>query len=243
MRSVRLPCLVPIVLGIACAPAEQTPIENEPVSTEIVIDPLLTAFTTDGGLAPGQLALTFDDGPDPLTTPRILDILDSHRVQATFFQVGFFAEAHRDVIADVLARGHTLGSHSFSHADLTTLSLQVAIDDIERGHAAVADAASGAIAPFFRFPMFATSQQLLDAVADRGLAVLHANIITEDWMTPGPDELLAKSLAAVETEGGGIVLFHDNQPQTADMLDAFLTDVIGRGYETVVFRPRKDRKK
>jgi len=102
----------------------------------------------------------------------------------------------------------------------------------------VVDAAGGAHAPFFRFPQFATSPELLDAAADRGLAVVHANIVTEDWMTPDPDELLAKALAAVEAEGGGIVLFHDVQLSTADMLDAFLTEVADRGYETVVFRPR-----
>ncbi len=234
------PPLVPLALLLAGCPTAGAlpPDSGEPGPGEVIVDPYATPFTSDAGLEPGQIALTFDDGPEPVTTGRILDILDAHGVRATFFQVGQFAEQHPEVTADVVARGHSLGSHTFSHADLTELPPADAIEEIERGHAAVVAAAGDAYAPFFRFPMFATTPDLLDAAANRGLAVVHANIVTEDWMTPDPDELLGKAIAAVEAEGSGVVLFHDLQPQTADMLDAFLTRIAELGYEVVALRPR-----
>jgi endo-1,4-beta-xylanase len=209
-------------------------------SIEVIVDPGETPFLLDGGLDEGEVALTFDDGPaGPETTRAILRTLEKYGVKAVFFQVGIHAESHPEITQEILRQGHSLGSHSWDHADLTGLPLDEAIDNIERGHLAVAQAAdTGTSMPFFRFPFLAASEELRQAVRELGLASFHANIISEDHTTPDPDELLVKALAAVDAEKRGIILFHDIQPQTADMLDAFLHELQVRGYRTVVFRPR-----
>jgi GH35 family endo-1,4-beta-xylanase/peptidoglycan/xylan/chitin deacetylase (PgdA/CDA1 family) len=209
-------------------------------SIDVIVDPAETPFLLDGALGEGQVALTFDDGPaDPETTRAILRTLEKYGVKAVFFQVGIHAESHPEITREILLQGHALGSHSWDHANLTELPLEEAIDNIERGHRAVMQAAdTGTSMPFFRFPFLESSEELRQAVQGMGLAAFHANIISEDHSTPDPDELLAKALAAVEAEQRGIILFHDIQPQTADMLDAFLHELEVRGYRTVVFRPR-----
>jgi peptidoglycan/xylan/chitin deacetylase (PgdA/CDA1 family) len=202
---------------------------NKPSSIEVVVEP--GTHLLHGDLPDHHLALTFDDGPEPTLTRRILATLAKHGVQATFFEVGRNAEANPDVTREIAEQGHSLGSHSWDHADLSTLSLDDAIANAERGHVAITGAA-----PFFRFPFFRSTDPLMTALHARGLSTFHANIVSEYHVTPDPDELLAKSLAAVEAEQRGIVIFHDIQSQTADMLDAFLDEIEARGYKTVVFR-------
>ncbi|MFH2009890.1 MAG: endo-1,4-beta-xylanase [bacterium] len=230
-------CCVVATSCVACRKSEGPPPAG---SLEVVVDPITTRLLIQGDLEQGQLALTFDDGPDPEHTLPLLDILDDHGVKATFFQIGLHAQAHPELTREILARGHALGSHSWDHTDLTELPLPEAVANLEQGHAAVESAAgAGSYLPFFRFPFFASNEDLMTAAAQRGLAVFQANIITEDWLTPDAAELLTNAVDAVEAEGSGIVLFHEYQPQTVEMLDAFLTEIRERGYDTVVFRPRE----
>lgn len=230
--------VLPLALACACGDAERPPSGRSETSLEVVVDGEAD-LPFDGGLAEGQLALTFDDGPDPETTRRILATLAKHGVLATFFQVGIHVESHPEITREILAAGHSVGSHTWDHPDLTQLPLAEAIDEVKRGVAAVERASEARVHDtFFRFPQFASSDELRAAVRDQALVAFHANIVTEDWLTPDPNELLAKALAAVDAERHGIVLFHDIQPQTADMLDAFLDEILARGYETVVFRPK-----
>jgi endo-1,4-beta-xylanase len=230
--------MVSTVAGWGCSdPGDEAPGLE---SIEVIVDPGETPFVLDGALDEGEVALTFDDGPaDPETTRAILRTLEKYGVKAVFFQVGIHAESHPEITREILLQGHSLGSHTWDHTNLTELPLDEAIDNIERGHLAVMQAAdTGTSMPFFRFPFLDSSEELRQAVQGRGLAAFHANIISEDHITPEPDELLVKALAAVEAEQRGIILFHDIQPQTADMLDAFLHELQVRGYRTVVFRPR-----
>jgi endo-1,4-beta-xylanase len=232
-----------LVVAPVAGPGCSDPGDGEALSLpsiEVIVDPGATPLLLDEALEAGQVALTFDDGPaDPETTRSILRTLEKHGVKAVFFQVGIHAESHPEVTREILLQGHALGSHSWDHANLTELPLAEAIDNIERGHRAVMQAAdTGTSMPFFRFPFLESSEELRQAVQGMGLAAFHADIISEDHATPDPDELLAKALAAVEAEQRGIVLFHDIQPQTAVMLDAFLHELEIRGYRTVVFRPR-----
>jgi Polysaccharide deacetylase len=104
-------------------------------------------------LAPGEVVLTFDDGPMPWITRAILATLAQHCTRATFFSVGKMAVAYPGVVREVLAHGHTLGTHTWSHPlNLKRLPLDQATAEMERGFAAVAVAAGQPIAPFFRFP-------------------------------------------------------------------------------------------
>ncbi|MFA5901912.1 MAG: polysaccharide deacetylase family protein, partial [Hyphomicrobium sp.] len=122
-------------------------------------------------LGPKEVVLTFDDGPMPKYTKPILNALDKFCTKATFFYVGQMAQAYPDMVKEVMGRGHTVGTHTWSHPlNLRALSLDRATDQIERGFAAVALAAGQPIAPFFRFPGLSDSSPLLAHLQERGVA-------------------------------------------------------------------------
>lgn len=197
-------------------------------------------FPTTLPLQPGEVVLTFDDGPLPATTPRVLAALAHECVRATFFVVGRQADAAPRLVRRELAEGHTVGTHTFAHPLLNRMSLQDAEAEIDRGIAAVDRAARGgrapgpsAVAPFFRFPGFASSPALLDRLARRGLVVFGADLWASDWnpMTPEKETQLVLSRLAVTR--GGILLLHDTKAQTAAMLPGFLVALKQRGYRIV----------
>jgi peptidoglycan-N-acetylglucosamine deacetylase len=207
------------------------------ITQEILIDPSQPPLPSDGNLKDGQFALTFDDGPDPLNTMRILKTLKKYDIKATFFEVGTFAALYPEVTKEILKQGHSLGSHSWDHSDLATLSLKEGTENILQGHTAVERAAgNGFHTPFFRFPFFSSTPELDSALMAQGLTAFSANTVPGDWMTPDPKKLLANSLAALDAQKHGIFLLHDVHPQTAEMLDAFLEQFVAKGYRTVVFR-------
>jgi peptidoglycan/xylan/chitin deacetylase (PgdA/CDA1 family) len=133
-------------------------------------------FPTTLPLAPREVVLTFDDGPWPGTTARVLDALKQECVRASFFLLGRNAAQHPAVARRTLAEGHTVAHHTYAHPLLNGMSLERAEAEIDRGIAAVDNAlygrASGApTTPFFRFPGFAASPALLERMARRGIVV------------------------------------------------------------------------
>ena len=189
-------------------------------------------------LAPKEVVLTFDDGPWPGTTPRILEALARECVRATFFLLGRNAAAHPHLVKREIAEGHTVAHHTYAHPLLDRMASERAMAEIERGIAAVEIAAYGSLAarprtPFFRFPGFAASPALLERLAARGITVFGADLWASDWNPMRPDEQLALTLARLDAAGGGIVLFHDTKAQTAAMLPAFLRALKARGYRVV----------
>jgi peptidoglycan/xylan/chitin deacetylase (PgdA/CDA1 family) len=188
-------------------------------------------------LAPKEVVLTFDDGPWPGTTERILDALRTECVRATFFLIGRNALARPALARRELAEGHTVAYHSFSHPRLDRMPIASAQADIDRGIAAVNSALEGQPermpAPFFRFPYFASSPSLLDWLEQRGMAVFGADLWASDWNPMSPDQELRLILERVEASRGGIALFHDTKTQTAAMLPPFLRALKARGFSIV----------
>ncbi len=189
-------------------------------------------------LGPKELVLTFDDGPWPGTTPKILDTLKAECVRATFFLLGRSVEAYPAIARRELAEGHSLGHHSFSHPLLGHMTLAKAEAEIDRGIAEDEFALYGArrsdpTTPFFRFPGFVSTPALLDRLQDRGIVVFGADIWASDWLPMSPDEELQRILTRIEKAGSGIVLLHDTKAQTARMLPAFLRELKKRGYRVV----------
>lgn len=181
-----------------------------------------------------EVVLTFDDGPTPGLTRSILDTLDRFCTKATFFAVGRMAIAYPETAREILQRGHTLGSHTWSHPmSLPRIGFERARDQIEAGFAAVAMAAGGPIAPFFRFPGLNDSAALIEHLERRDIATFAVDVISNDSHIASPDRLVEKTLSRVEAEGGGIVLFHDIKPQTARALPTILTELKARGYKVV----------
>jgi peptidoglycan/xylan/chitin deacetylase (PgdA/CDA1 family) len=189
-------------------------------------------------LAPKEVVLTFDDGPESGTTVRVLDALKRECVQASFFLLGRNALAHPELARRELTEGHTVAHHTFSHPLLGRMPVTAAEAEIDRGFAAVDTALYGRAdrmprTPFFRFPGFASSPALLERLERRGIVVFGADLWASDWNPMSPDQQLRLVLGRIEAARGGIVLFHDTKRQTAAMLPAFLRALKHRGYRVV----------
>lgn len=196
-------------------------------------------------LADKEVVITFDDGPWPGTTDRILDTLKRECVRATFFLLGRNAAAHPTLVRRELAEGHTVGHHTFSHPLLTHRPLAAAEAEIDRGLAAIeaaaADQKNQVARTFFRFPGFAFSPALLDRLAARGLIVFGADLWASDWNPMTAEGELQLVLSRLEKSRGGILLLHDTKAQTAAMLPSLLRQLKARGFRVVHVTPTPGR--
>jgi peptidoglycan/xylan/chitin deacetylase (PgdA/CDA1 family) len=247
VRTLQLAALGLVMVGTPC-PASAADCPGRPdalgIARVLAINPALTPplgrkhFPQTLPLAPKEVVLTFDDGPWLGPTDRVLAALRQECVRATFFLLGRNAVAHPALARRALAEGHTIAHHTYSHPLLNRMALDKAEAEIERGFQAVDLVLYGTAGrtprtPFFRFPGFAGSPALLDRLARRAIVVFGADLWASDWnrMSPAHErELLLQRLSAA---GGGIVLLHDTQAQTAAMLPDFLRELKRRGYRLV----------
>jgi peptidoglycan/xylan/chitin deacetylase (PgdA/CDA1 family) len=213
-------------------------------SRVITVDPQtfprvgLKSFPQTLPLADKEVVLTFDDGPFPATTTKVLAALATECVQATFFLTGRNAEANPAIVRTIAASGHSIGHHTWSHRPLDKIGQQQALEEIDRGIAADEMALSGAAkrAPstlFFRFPGFASTPALLANLQSRGIAVFGADLWASDWNPMTPEQQLQLLTQRLDDEGKGIILLHDTKAQTAKMLPAFLQYLKRNGYKVV----------
>lgn len=183
-----------------------------------------------------EVVLTFDDGPLPPYSGRVLDILASHCVSATYFVVGRMAKAYPDVLRRIRAEGHTIGTHSLSHPiPFRALGLERARAEIVGGIAAAAAVLGepAAVAPFFRFPGLGRTDPVEDHLGRRGLMVWSADFPADDWRRIGAGEIVRRALNRLEVHGKGILLLHDIQPATVLALPTLLAELKARGYRIV----------
>ncbi len=234
------------------AMAADCPSNPEALGTErvLVVDPDVTPrvgrkhFPATLPLEPKEVVLTFDDGPWPRTTSRVLDALKRECVHATFFLLGRNATAHPELARRALAEGHTVAHHTYSHPLLRRMSLERAEAEIERGFAAVDSALYGAahrapITPFFRFPGFAYNKAVLDRLAQRGITVFGADLWASDWRRMTPRQEIRLVMERLKAANGGILLLHDTQPHTAAMLPELLREMKRGGYRVVHVVPAR----
>ncbi|WP_054310701.1 polysaccharide deacetylase family protein [Mesorhizobium sp. 1M-11] len=187
-----------------------------------------------------EVALTFDDGPVPGRTHAVLDALDKAGVKATFLMVGQMAHAYPRLVREVAMRGHTIGTHTQSHANLTQVSTPNAEAQINSGMKNVSDALVPTryrAAPFFRFPYLASTPRQRRQLAARGITVIDADIDSKDYFQSSTEQLRQRTLARVEARGSGIILMHDIHARTGKMLPALLADLKERGYKVVRLVP------
>jgi len=190
-------------------------------------------------LGPKEVVLTFDDGPMPRYTKPILEALDKFCTKATFFYVGRMAMAYPSMVKEVMSRGHTMGTHTWSHPlNLRRRGVARAKDQIERGIAAVELAAGQPIAPFFRFPGLSDSGPMLAYLQSRGIAAFTVDVVSNDSYISSPSRLAQRTLAHIERNNGGIVLFHDIKRSTAKALPTILAQLKKRGYKVVHLRTK-----
>src|SRR5438132_3533801 len=189
-----------------------------------------------------EVVLTFDDGPWPPTTPRVLAALAKECVRATFFLIGKPASEHPGLVRRIAAEGHTIGHHTWLHRILMRIPASETTEEINRGIAADEMALHGVATtipgtPFFRFPGFETTPATLDLLQSRGIAVFGADLWASDWnpMTPSHElKLLTDRLRAARK---GIILLHDPKAQSAAMLPAFLRYLKDHHYRVVHLVP------
>jgi peptidoglycan-N-acetylglucosamine deacetylase len=172
--------------------------------------------------SPRKLAVTFDDGPNPMITPKLLDLLDRHKARATFFVIGKFARQHPELLRETVARGHVIGNHTESHPNLFWSSASQTRDELHRCQDAITSALN-APAKFFRPPFGWRNPWLAAAARELQLTVVTWTLLPGDWHAPTDDWLIdrmqsisahAKSAASqanatTSPRGGDIVCLHD----------------------------------
>ncbi len=185
-------------------------------------------------LADREVVLTFDDGPIPGPTSRVLDTLACQGVRATFFVIGRNAVANAGLLRRIRAEGHTVACHTWSHPwTLREMSDAAARRDIDAGFDAIAQVLGEPSAPFFRFPGFADTPALLAWLASRDIGVFGCDLWASDWSPMSPEQELELTLGRLEQARKGIILFHDVQARTAAMLPRFLAALAAGGYSVV----------
>ena len=202
----------------------------------------LKSFAQTLPLADHEVVLTFDDGPWPPTTTRVLAALAHECVRATFFLIGKSASEHPALVRRIAAEGHTIGHHTWAHRSLTHIKPSEAIEEIDRGISAVEMALHGVATttpstPFFRFPGFELTPATLDLLQSRGIAVFGADFWASDWNPMTPNQELKLITDRLNAAGKGIILFHDTKARTAAMFPAFLTYLKQNGYRVVHLEP------
>jgi len=213
-------------------------------SRVLTVDPAATPrvglkqFPQTLPLSDHEVVLTFDDGPSPAATPKVLAALAAQCVRATFFMVGKPAQEHPTMVRRIAAAGHSIGHHTWSHASLSHLTPDQATAEIDRGIEAVEMALHGTATnvrstPFFRFPNFDSTPAILDLLQSRGILVFGADFWADDWRLMTPRRQLKLITARLKAAGRGIILFHDPRAQTAAMLPAFLRYLRDNHYRVV----------
>ena len=175
-----------------------------------------------------RLALTFDDGPDPATTPRVLDILARHKAVATFFLIGEKAEQSADLVKRLVEAGHAVENHGYQHLDLTKGGEMAAVSNIQRGAEAI-KSLTGRSPAFFRPPQGAFNESVTQAVSRAGERLVM-------WSNIGQTRLPADQLKQRLLDGafdGAVLLLHDTDPTVPEVLDEVLTTLEQKGYRFV----------
>ena len=189
-------------------------------------------------LADGEVVLTFDDGPLRAYTVPVLEALAAHCTKATFFLVGRMAVADPDMVKEYARRGHTIGTHTWSHANLRALSPARARSEIELGFSAVQKALGKPIAPFFRFPYLSDPQGMIAHLKTRQIGMFSIDVDSKDFRTRDPGTVHRKVMGELARARKGIILFHDIQPSTARALPGLLAELKAKGYRVVHMLPK-----
>jgi peptidoglycan/xylan/chitin deacetylase (PgdA/CDA1 family) len=190
-------------------------------------------------LAPKEVVLTFDDGPILPMTLKVLEALRAECVNATFFVVGRQARAHPKVVQEMARDGHTIANHTENH-HLVTMSEALGIKEFETGFYSIAAALAPVNvlpAPFIRFPGLFNSAGIEAYAKRKGLAVMSADLLADDWLPISGEHVFQRAMARLAQKGSGVLLLHDVEPPTAQILPKLLNELKVRGYRVVHLVP------
>jgi peptidoglycan/xylan/chitin deacetylase (PgdA/CDA1 family) len=181
-----------------------------------------------------EVVLTFDDGPWPNNTPAVLKALADQCTKALFFPIGKHAGYRPDILKQVAAAGHTIGSHTWSHKDLTTLTPDEAKAEIEKGIAAVSIALGNQpVGPFFRFPALRNPPEMVKYLGERNVGIFSTDMDSFDFKMRKPEQVIKSVMDKLAKHGKGIILMHDFQQATAHAAPELLKQLKAGGYKVV----------
>jgi peptidoglycan/xylan/chitin deacetylase (PgdA/CDA1 family) len=191
-------------------------------------------------LADKEVVLTFDDGPWPANTPAVLKALADECTKAVFFPIGKHATYHPEILKQVAAAGHTIGAHTWSHANLNSKKMteQLAKDEIEKGYSAVKLALGTAPQPFFRFPELQHGPAAMAYLGSRNIAIFSCDLDSFDFRAKSADQIVTTVMTKLDKQGKGIILMHDFQKHTAEAMPTLLQRLKAGGYKIVLMKAK-----
>ncbi len=235
-RGLDAPAPVDVTIGESTYDTWKTIVERDPSPSLAVLEE-----TYDYGR---KVALTFDDGPDPNVTPAILDVLREHDLKATFFVLGYKVARNPEVLRRIVQEGHTLGNHTYDHANLAHLSVRQMHDEMQSTQEAV-DRALG-----YHYPMTLMRPPYgAPYLSDRHVLPLFQRVMEEqraypvmwtvdsrDWELNGQAGSIAENLRTTTSNKGGVILLHDTHESTADALPLIIAQYAAVGFSFTTVR-------
>ena len=195
--------------------------------------PVLSAPLYGGNTKLPEIALTFDDGPNPYYTPQIISVLQQYNVKATFFDVGYLVEDYPNIVRQEFKAGNIVANHSWSHPMLTRLSRQALYSQLALASNDI-QAITGVRPHFFRPPYGSYNYQVTAPANSLGLSTIIWDAEARDWELPGVGAIVSRILGLARN--GAIILLHDGggfRAQTVAALPYIITDLRSRGYTFV----------
>jgi peptidoglycan/xylan/chitin deacetylase (PgdA/CDA1 family) len=240
---------VEVTAALAAQPAAPVPAKSPCANPDALGVSRVVVVDTTGGpgfgflqfkqldfLTDKEVVLTFDDGPWP-TTPSVLKALADECTKAVFFPIGKHSTYHPEILKQVAAAGHTVGSHTWSHAHLGSKKLSEAQvkEEIEKGFSAIKLALGANPAPFFRFPALQNNQVSVEYLGSRNIAMFSCDI---DYKSKDAAQIINTVMTKLDKQGKGIILMHDLQKHTAEALPTLLRRLKAGGYKVVQMKAK-----
>ena len=187
-----------------------------------------------------EVVMTFDDGPWPVNTLSVLKTLADECTKAVFFPIGKHASYYPEILKQVAAAGHTIGSHTWSHANLNNKKLTEAQrkEEIEKGFSAVKWALGASPAPFFRFPALQHPPEMVTYLGERNIGIFSTDLDSFDFKASKAQTIVDNVMRKVDKMGKGIILMHDFQKHTGEALPDLLRKLKASGYKVVHMRAK-----
>src|SRR6266849_9947558 len=234
------------LMGIGTAAGAECPADALGTSRTIVVDPTehvrlgAHQYRESLPLQDREVVLTFDDGPLPPYTTRILDLLASECVKATFFMVGRMVRGYPSLVRRAYNEGHTIANHSQNHPfTFHKMTVEHASQEIEDGFTSLRIVLGdpNAVAPFFRIPGLLRQEPVERYLASHGYMTWSVDFLADDWTHIRAEEIARRAIDRLEAKGRGIMLLHDIQPATALALPTILRELKARGFKVVHVQP------
>jgi peptidoglycan/xylan/chitin deacetylase (PgdA/CDA1 family) len=218
------PAATPAPASTSPPPAPATPGASTPISAARIT-------YSDCHVEGPYIAITFDDGPSGPNTPRLLDTLKQRKIHATFFFVGQCVQENPEIVKRIVAEGHEIGNHSWSHPDLARMSDAAVHDEIQKTQDAIL-AACGQTPKLMRPPYGAfTARQRAWANGNWGYKVILWDVDPLDWKYRNSQHVESEILK--QTKAGSIILSHDIHKSTVDAMPSTLDNLLAKGFKFV----------